>query len=168
MPEPGPVVALSQERWEPRQHRSHLVGKGVVKPQSQQTGKGRERLLLGTDGCKDEIDLSLSSGSILASSCWAVTTFSFSHRPIISYKQSQVVSSASFFQPPFPSEKVPSQCFSSSSEPNSSHPPCLEQFSHHYSTGASCPASGFGTQPTMASALFTISKLMHLEEEDQL
>lgn len=52
-----------------------------------------------------------------------------------------------FFQPPFPSEKVPPQCFISSSEPNSSHLPCLEQLSPCYSMGPSCPAPGFGTQP---------------------
>lgn len=73
-----------------------------------------------------------------------------------------------FFQPPFPGEKVPPQCFISSSEPNSSHLPRLEQFSPCYSMGPSCPAPGFGTQPTVVSALFTISTLICLEKEHQL
>lgn len=61
------------------------------------------------------------------------------------------------FSTSFPSEKVVPQCFISSNEPNSSHLPCFEQFSLCYSIGASCPASGFRTQPIVAFTLFSIS-----------
>lgn len=76
-----------------------------------------------------------------------------------------VVSSAFFFffffQPSFSNEKVLLQCLMLSHEPNSSHQLCLEQFSPPYSTGASFYPSRFEIQPTAASALSTISTLIH-------
>ena len=60
-------------------------------------------------------------------------------------------------QPSFSNEKVLLQCLILSHEPNSSR---------QFVLGASFYPSGFEIQPTTASALSTISTLIHREKEN--